>query len=157
MLHYWHKSRNCWGIHSPARKKAPFIGKNIVLGVSNEMIKQKGEVENAAEIISRAAYSGLSKRASANLKAALSHVETASPGSTLHGLGKEKINAALAEFSKNKYDKLGDTPTVTNNTTNTNKPTFNFNVQATINNDADVDRLAQQLGQKIAQQGVRWG
>lgn len=149
--------KSWWGIHSPARKKAPFIGKNIVLGVSNEMIKQKGKVENAAEIINRAAYSGLSKRASANLKAALSHVETASPGSALHGLGKEETNAALAKFSKMKYDKLSNAPTVTNNTTNTNKPTFNFNVQATINNDADVDRLAQQLGQKIAQQGVRWG
>jgi hypothetical protein len=47
--------------------------------------------------------------------------------------------------------------TVTNNSTTTNNSPIQINVQATVNSDADIDRLAQQLGQKIAQQGVRWG
>jgi len=122
-----------WDIHSPARKKAPFIGKNIVLGVSNEMIKQKGAIENAAEIVSKAAYSGFS------------------------GIDSNIIGGSASRLSGLKYGELGGMSTVTNNSTTTNNSPIQINVQATVKSDADIDRLAQQLGQKIAQQGVRWG
>ena len=67
------------------------------------------------------------------------------------------IGGSVSRLSGLKYGELGGMSTVTNNSTTTNNSPIQINVQATVNSDADIDRLAQQLGQKIAQRGVRWG
>ena len=87
--------------------------------------------------------------------AALSAAEMAQ--AARNGLTGEIIGNSVSRLSGLKYGEISGTPTVTNTSTTTNNSPIQISVQATINNDADVDRLAQQLGQKIAQQGVRWG
>lgn len=87
--------------------------------------------------------------------AALSAAEMAQ--AARNGLTSEIIGGSVSRLSGLKYGELGGMSTVTNNSTTTNNSPIQINVQATVNSDADIDRLAQQLGQKIAQQGVRWG
>lgn len=87
--------------------------------------------------------------------AALSAAEMAQAARS--GLTSEIIGGSVSQLSGLKYGELGGMSTVTNNSTTTNNSPIQINVQATVNSDADIDRLAQQLGQKIAQQGVRWG
>ena len=87
--------------------------------------------------------------------AALSAAEMAQ--AARNGLTSEIIGGSVSRLSGLKYGELGGMSTVTNNSTTTNNSPIQISVQATVNSDADIDRLAQQLGQKIAQQGVRWG
>lgn len=148
--------KSWWGIHSPADKHAPFVGKNIILGVLKKMGSMKREIKATGDEVNEAIYQSLTpNKAKFNGLYALSAEEMAQ--AARNGLTGEIISNSVSRLSGLKYGEISGTPTVTNTSTTTNNSPIQISVQATINNDADVDRLAQQLGQKIAQQGVRWG
>ncbi|MBQ5686431.1 MAG: hypothetical protein IIV23_01910, partial [Ruminococcus sp.] len=148
--------KSWWGIHSPADKHAPFVGKNIVLGVLKKMGSMKREIKATGDEVNEAIYQSLTPdKAKFNGLYALSAAEMAQ--AARNGLTSKIIGGSVSRLSGLKYGELGGMSTVTNNSTTTNNSPIQINVQATVNSDADIDRLAQQLGQKIAQQGVRWG
>lgn len=148
--------KSWWGIHSPADKHAPFVGKNIVLGVLKKMGSMKREIKATGDEVNEAIYQSLTPdKAKFNGLYALSAAEMAQ--AARNGLTSEIIGNSVSRLSGLKYGEISSTPIVTNTSTTTNNSPIQINVQATVNSDADIDRLAQQLGQKIAQQGVRWG
>lgn len=121
--------KNFLGINSPS-KEAEKLGSFFGEGFSNGIDKQTRNAALSAAEMAQAARNGLTG---------------------------EIIGNSVSRLSGLKYGEISGTPTVTNTSTTTNNSPIQISVQATINNDADIDRLAQQLGQKIAQQGVRWG
>lgn len=79
-------------------------------------------------------------------------------------LSNINLQNAFSSLSALKNSRLSDvvTRTINNSTTTTNKPVINVNVSGvTINNDSDIDaltdRIANQLGEKMIQDGRRWG
>lgn len=121
--------KNFLGIHSPS-KEAEKLGAYFGEGFSQGIESQSKNAALSAAEMAQAARNGLTS---------------------------EIIGGSVSRLSGLKYGELGGTSTVTNNSTTNNNSPIQINVQATVNSDTDIDRLAQQLGQKIAQQGVRWG
>lgn len=79
-------------------------------------------------------------------------------------LSNINLQNAFSSLSALKNSRLSDvvTRTINNSTTTTNAPVINVRVSGvTINNDSDIDaltdRIANQLGEKIIQDGRRWG
>lgn len=79
-------------------------------------------------------------------------------------LSNINLQNAFSSLSALKNSRLSDvvTRTINNSTTTTNAPVINVRVSGvTINNDSDIDaltdRIANQLGEKMIQDGRRWG
>ena len=124
------------GIQSPSKEAAKlgaYLGEGFSLGIKRE---QKNVLESALKLSDTAR----------------------------DGLKDIDISPALSMISAVKSSRLRDglTRTVNNSTTTTNAPVINVRVSGvTINNDSDIDaltdRIANQLGEKIIQDGRRWG
>ena len=124
------------GIQSPSKEAAKlgaYLGEGFSLGIKRE---QKNVLESALKLSDTAR----------------------------NGLKDIDISPALSMISAVKSSRLRDglTRTVNNSTTTTNAPVINVRVSGvTINNDSDIDaltdRIANQLGEKIIQDGRRWG
>ena len=124
------------GIQSPSKEAAKlgaYLGEGFSLGIKRE---QKNVLESALKLSDTAR----------------------------DGLKDIDISPTLSVISAVKSSRLRDglTRTINNSTTTTNKPVINVNVSGvTINNDSDIDaltdRIANQLGEKMIQDGRRWG
>ena len=180
------KGKEGFDEHSPS-KKTYEIGFNAVRGFVNGINDGLKSVWNAATSIASNALNAIKSFlgiASPSKEAAKLGRFTAE-GFAL-GLEKETRNAvksasnlaaeaqnelsninlqnAFSSLSALKNSRLSDvvTRTINNSTTTTNKPVINVNVSGvTINNDSDIDaltdRIANQLGEKMIQDGRRWG
>lgn len=151
-----------WDMHSPAKKSGP-LGKNIVLGIPPGMLSEKKAVEQAGEEINEALYSSLQADSHriAEIRRSFNQ-NLADLG--IYNAGNINLQNAFSSLSALKNSRLSDvvTRTINNSTTTTNKPVINVNVSGvTINNDSDIDaltdRIANQLGEKMIQDGRRWG
>ena len=151
-----------WDMHSPAKKSGP-LGQNIVLGIPPGMLSEKKAVEQAGEEINEALYSSLQadSRRIAEIRRSFNQ-NLADLG--IYNAGNINLQNAFSSLSALKNSRLSDvvTRTINNSTTTTNKPVINVNVSdVTINNDSDIDaltdRIANQLGEKMIQDGRRWG
>lgn len=151
-----------WDMHSPAKKSGP-LGQNIVLGVPKGMLSEKKAVEQAGQEINEALYSSLQvdSRRIAEIRRSFNQ-NLSDLG--IYNAGNINLQNAFSSLSALKNSRLSDvvTRTINNSTTTTNKPVINVNVSGvTINNDSDIDaltdRIANQLGEKMIQDGRRWG
>lgn len=151
-----------WDMHSPAKKSGP-LGQNIVLGIPPGMLSEKKAFEQAGQEINEAIYSSL--QADSNRMAEVRrsfNQNLADLG--VYNAGNINLQNAFSSLSALKNSRLSDvvTRTINNSTTTTNAPVINVRVSGvTINNDSDIDaltdRIANQLGEKMIQDGRRWG
>ena len=124
------------GIASPSKEAAKlgeFFGKGFSLGIEDE-------TRNATKSAAKLADAARNELSNINLQNAFS---------SLSALKNSRLSDVV-------------TRTINNSTTTTNKPVINVNVSGvTINNDSDIDaltdRIANQLGEKMIQDGRRWG
>ena len=124
------------GIASPSKEAAKlgeFFGKGFSLGIEDE-------TRNATKSAEKLADAARNELSNINLQNAFS---------SLSALKNSRLSDVV-------------TRTINNSTTTTNKPVINVNVSGvTINNDSDIDaltdRIANQLGEKMIQDGRRWG
>ena len=151
-----------WDMHSPAKKSGP-LGQNIVLGVPKGMLSEKKAVEQAGQEINEALYSSLQvdSRRIAEIRRSFNQ-NLSDLG--IYNAGNINLQNAFSSLSALKNSRLSDvvTRTINNSTTTTNAPVINVRVSGvTINNDSDIDaltdRIANQLGEKMIQDGRRWG
>jgi hypothetical protein len=124
------------GIASPSKEAAKlgeYFGKGFSLGIEDE-------TRNATKSAAKLADAARNELSNINLQNAFS---------SLSALKNSRLSDVV-------------TRTINNSTTTTNAPVINVRVSGvTINNDSDIDaltdRIANQLGEKIIQDGRRWG